>query len=190
MLIMLQDKADSSMVNALSNQTASLLKSNSELNNHILTLFGQQTQNLKALALESEQGDAILGSRIDSLEGLISAKGPVRQPVEKQTVDYVPPSPPPLQETAPLPLGPPEVPLTRLHAKVNVEASQQGTDEAGSSRLEHTDVKNTLNIQEVQKKVQLPSETTPTIPSTNQAKLQTPLSEASPPTPLVSFLRR
>ena len=86
---MLQDKADTSVVNIVSNRAESSLELSAQLTERISNLFGQQTEALATLSLEREQGDAILGSRLDNLEtmlGSLERRGPLRPPHQKPTI--------------------------------------------------------------------------------------------------------
>ena len=80
MLIMLQDKADTTTMNIVSDQATSLLALNDELREQISALFGQQSQALATLAIEREEGDAALGARLDSIEAALAlSRGGTRQ---------------------------------------------------------------------------------------------------------------
>lgn len=91
MLIMLQGKAESSFVKALSCETASLAKSTQEVNDRISALFARQTQTLSDLASASEHGDSVLGSRLNDLEAiLMSIRGSAKSVPKSQTIALPP----------------------------------------------------------------------------------------------------
>jgi len=75
-LTMLKDKADKSLMDILSTQTTSLLESSDKLNSRVYALSKQQTQAVSALAMQSEQGDALLDSRLSALETIQSSLYP------------------------------------------------------------------------------------------------------------------
>jgi len=120
MLMMLQEKADITRLNIVSEQALSLLASNDELRAQITALFGQQTQVMAGLALEREQGDAALGSRLDNIEIMFaSSRGGVRQAQKPPTIKLpistkLAPSP---SQAIPLPIAP--APSTNLGSDVH-----------------------------------------------------------------------
>ena len=66
-LTMLKGKAEKSLMDVLSTQTTSLLESSDKLNSRMSALSEQQTRAISVLALQSEQSDALLDSRLSHL---------------------------------------------------------------------------------------------------------------------------
>mmetsp|Transcript_23771 Transcript_23771/g.71499 ORF Transcript_23771/g.71499 Transcript_23771/m.71499 type:complete len:188 (+) Transcript_23771:1340-1903(+) len=87
MLIMLQDKAETSSVATISGQTANLVKSNDELSNRVSALLVKQTEDLANLTSASECGDSVLHSRLNDLEAsLLSIRGSAKALPKSQTI--------------------------------------------------------------------------------------------------------
>ena len=130
MLIMLQDKADTTTMNIVSDQATSLLALNDELREQISALFGQQSQALATLAIEREEGDAALGARLDSIEAALAlSRGGTRQSQKKTAIKLPMSMKLTSSEAAPMLVAP--APSANLLPHVNATgASPRGAPEA------------------------------------------------------------
>lgn len=80
LLIMLQDKADNSVMSKLSDQATQSVRTIEQLGEQVSNLLRQHAHSLITLSAERENGDAALSSRLDKIQStLMSLRVPSRQ---------------------------------------------------------------------------------------------------------------
>ena len=179
-LTMLKGKAEKSLMDVLSTQTTSLLESSDKLNSRMSALSEQQTRAISVLALESEQSDALLDSRLSHLEAIQNslypqAKGsPASQTQNLQEqCDSMPISQDNTAEKAP----------TLPYINDGVDSVQKMKTAAPSSSLPNTSRHSTA-LQESDSTI--PSSSFEMLPKKKRTLKGGPL---APRAPLVSFLQ-
>ena len=179
-LTMLKGKAEKSLMDVLSTQTTSLLESSDKLNSRMSALSEQQTRAISVLALQSEQSDALLDSRLSHLEAIQNslypqAKGsPASQTQNLQEqCDSMPISQDSTAEKAP----------TLPYINDGVDSVQKMKTAAPSSSLPNTSRHSTA-LQESDSTI--PSSSFEMLPKKKRTLKGGPL---APRAPLVSFLQ-
>lgn len=179
-LTMLKGKAEKSLMDVLSTQTTSLLESSDKLNSRMSALSEQQTRAISVLALQSEQSDALLDSRLSHLEAIQNslypqAKGsPASQTQNLQEqCDSMPISQDSTAEKAP----------TLPYINDGVDSVQKTKTGASSSSLPNTSRHSTA-LQESDSTI--PSSSFEMLPKKKRTLKGGPL---APRAPLVSFLQ-